>query len=203
MKTLIDCLKARFGENRVSHVLDNEQQSLRLLQLELETKVPVRVFMTDGLSKRQQPTPDHTDIAQFIELAIALPDYWDFEDLDDSKWKWPLEWLLKIANYQLENPEKWLAHGHTFSTKSQVAEGLTFSHFMLTDPIELESYLYPVDLEDKKVHILVLFPLFENEFIYKGQKGTFKFLRKYRAKNGNEIIDSFRQSVMHRKWGIF
>ncbi|MCC5922843.1 MAG: suppressor of fused domain protein [Crocinitomicaceae bacterium] len=203
MKTLSDCLKERFGDNRVLQVLDNEQQPFRLLELALETKVPIRVFITDGLSERQQPTPKESNIPEFIELAIALPEYWDFEDLDNPKWNWPLEWLLKIANYQLENPEKWLAHGHTFSSKTEVAEGLSFSHFILTDPIELEAYLYPIELKDKTVQILVLFPLFENEFIYKNNKGSFKFLRKYRVKNGNEIIDSFRQSAMHRKWGIF
>ena len=205
MSELLEQLKLRFGEHRVS-ILPKEQDSeVELIKINLELRLyPVTVIMTHGLCNYEMPVPNEQSNPH-IELFACLPSYWDWEDLNNPKYAWPFEWLTKLSKHLIEK-KTWFGAGHTFSNGTPplpLSSSMKMEHLMLFEPILLEEHLSPLIVGDKTIHFLAVCPIFDDEFEYKRSKGTFKFLRKYRAKNNTELIDDFRQSVMKFKFGWF
>lgn len=195
----------RFGEARVKTLKEKKEDDYGLLQLDLELRSPVKVILTNGLSSKDMPVPPDVDSPKRIELLFCLPSYWDFESLDSEPWNWPFEWILKLSEY-LKECKTWLGHGHTFANGNPakpLSDNMKCEYLMLTNPILLESFLFPVKTEFGEIHFLAVVPIHENEFDFKMNKGTFKFVKKFRAKNHDEIIDDFRESVFQKKWLFF
>jgi len=204
MSQLIEECIQRFGEHRVSTIFPKNDQEIDLIVLDLELRSPIKVIMTNGLSNYSMPVPEKRKEQSNCELVVCLPSYWEMNNLDE-RFQWPFVWLHKLANHLIEK-ETWYGHGHTFSNGTPpkaLSESMLQNHLMLVDPISLEEQLSPITCIEKTIHFLALVPLFENEFDFKSAKGTFKFLRKYRAKNYDEILDDFRESCLRSRLKLF
>ena len=204
---LVDILEKRFGEHRVAAFLPPQhgENTIDLLKIDLEVRFPVTVIMTNGLSAYNMPVPEKKAEHSNVELYFCLPSYWDLDDLSNPNFSWPFALLDRLSNHLLDK-STWYGVGHTFANGNPpqaLSEKLKANHLLLTEPILLEEHLQPIVTPDKSIHFLAITPIFEQEFDYKNSKGYFKFMRKYRSKNHNELVDDFRQSCLKSRFRIF
>lgn len=205
MSELKEYLANRFGEHRVSdYIIDGVDVQLLKIQLELSAS-PVTLIITNGLRNYTMPVPEQLYEKKNIELFFCLPSYWDLEDTDTKNMNWPFTWLEKIGKHLVEK-ETWYGPGHTFSNGNppqSLSENMKPNHLILTEPIKLEEHLAPATLTDLTIHFLAVVPIYEQEFDIKMAKGFTKFMRKFRARNGSEIVDDYRENIFKSRFRIF
>lgn len=205
MEELKNYLANRFGEHRVSD-FEIDGIDVPLLKIELELSAsPVTVIMTNGLRNYSMPVPEKLMGQEHIELFFCLPSYWDLTDLNNGTMNWPFTWLEKLGKHLVDS-ETWYGPGHTFSNGNPLkpfSETMKSDHLLIIDPIKLEEHLTPAKLGDKQIHFLAAIPIFEQEFDIKMAKGYGKFMRKFRAKNGSEIVDDYRENIFKSRFRIF
>jgi len=202
MSDLKSALENRFGTHRVTDFPTEESDYIDLIQVDIETNIPLRLIMTNGLSSYNMPVPERYKGREYTEIFFCIPGYWDFEDKENEAMQWPLNTIQKLAKNVLEN-ETWYGPGHTIANGNPVKEisaTMKQNHFLLADPIEVESYLTPLEVDGNKIYFLAIIPLFYNEFERKMGKGYPKWIRKFRQKKGNEILDDYRQSIYRSRW---
>ena len=205
MSELRKALESQIGEHRVHSFSSGSEDYIDLLLLDIETKVPIKILITDGLSEYKMPVPEKHKGREFNEIYFALPSYWEIEEKENPLMRWPIDQIQKLAKHVVEN-ETWYGPGHTFShgnPPAPLSENMKQNHLVLTEPILLEDLFQPITLNEKTIHFLAIVPLFEDEFDRKMSSGYFKFIRKFRAKNGNEVLDDFRTSIYKNRWRIF
>lgn len=193
----------RFGADRVSEVPIQDGE-VPLLVLDLELNSPVTVIVTNGLSDYKMPVPDKWKEREHNELFFCLPSYWEWEDLENPQMNWVFYWIQRLAKYVKEK-ETWYGHGHTMpcgKEKNPLSATMKQNHFLLADPILLETEMSPVQLEEKEIHFLSIIPLFQDEMDYKQSQGTLKFSQKLNNNGITEKLDDFRGSAMKRKWRL-
>lgn len=197
---------AKFGEHRVQAYTKTEQDACDLLLLSLEKNSAVTVVMTNGLFEKKMKVPEKFADRTRCELYFCLPDYWDWEDVENPQMNWVFNWIQKLAKHLLEN-DTWYGPGHSFpagNPPSAISQTMKQSYFMLSDPLLLESELYPITLENKEeVCFYGIIPIFEDEFDFKAAKTTVKFLKKFTAKRHTEKLDDFRESIRIKRYRIF
>ena len=197
MSVILDACNKRFGEHRVQTIAPKNDNEIELLLIDLELRSPVKVLLTNGLSNYTMPVPEKLKNHNHCELLFCLPSYWELDSSDD-KYQWPFEWIHKLANHLIYK-ETWYGHGHTFANGNPpkpFSSTMKQNHLLLCDPILLEEQFAPIELNDRNIDFLAIVPLFDDEFEYKGNKGSFKFLKKFRAKNYNEVLDDFRETCL-------
>lgn len=204
MSELKKVLENKFGEHRVHDFPLKSEEHIELLEINLELRSPTTLLMTNGLSNYNMPVPEKFKDYKNIELYFCLPSYWEVHK-DDEKFNWPYTQIQKLATHLLDK-QTWYGAGHTFSNGNPpeaFSETMKQNYLLLAAPIMLEEHLQPVIINNKEVHFLAIVPIYEDEFEYKMGKGYFKFIRKYRAKNNDELLDDFRLSVRKNKFRIF
>jgi hypothetical protein len=133
-----------------------------------------------------------------------LPGYWDLNDKDNPNYNWPLKAIQKLAKNVIEN-ESWYGPGHTIANgnpTTEISETMKQEYFLLADPIILEDFFAPLSTGDKTVYFLAIIPLFHKEFEQKMHKGYPKWIKKFRGRNGDEVLDDFRQSIYKSRWKL-
>ncbi|MGM0479623.1 MAG: suppressor of fused domain protein [Bacteroidota bacterium] len=204
MTALAQALCNRIGAHRVHELPDETGENIDLLLLDIESKIPIKVLMTNGLSDYSMPVPEKYEERTHNEIYFALPSYWEIEDHNNPKMNWPIQTLKKLANHVIEK-QTWYGPGHTFSNGNPpkaLSESMKQNYLLLADPIALEDVLQPLEIEEQTIFFLAIIPIFEQEFDRKQSKGYFKFIRKFRGRNGNEILDDFRTSIYKSRWRI-
>lgn len=222
MSDLKEALVERFGAHRVNDIPVAEGE-MPLLALDLEIRSQVTIVMTNGLSNYTMPVPEKLSGYEHNEICFCLPSYWEWQDLEDPRMNWIFPWIQKLASYVVKN-ETWFGHGHTFSNyikkttaigtdeiiddiKSEISQALSptmkQNHLMLSSPILMENELKEFIIDGKRISFLTIIPLFQDEFDYKQSKGTFKTLKKLRAKGVDELLDDYRTTSLRGKWRIF
>lgn len=207
MKTELEqAMIKRFGENRVQAYSKSNKDACDLLLLSLEKNSPITVVMTNGLFTKNMPVPEKYKNRNRCELYFCLPDYWDWEDVENPRMNWVFTWIQKFAKHLLEK-DTWYGPGHSFpagNPPEAISETMQQKYFMLADPLLLEHELTPILLEsEEEVHFYGIIPIFEDEFDFKVAKTTVKFLKKYTAKRHTEKLDDFRASIRKAKYRIF
>lgn len=200
-----EILAERFGEHRVSD-FPTQSIDVDLIKLELELSLsPVTVLMTNGLRNYSMPVPEKFKEQGHIELCFCLPGYWDFSATANNNMQWPLRWLDKLAKHLIDK-ETWYGPGHTFANGNPpqpFSQMMKPNHLILLEPIKLEEHLSPLHTSEKTIHFLAIVPIYEQEFDIKMAKGFGKFLQKFRARNGNEIVDDYRENIYASRFRIF
>lgn len=204
MSQLKEALIKRFGEHRVMDVPVAEGE-MPLLALDLESRSPVTVILTNGLSDYKMPVPDKLKGREHNELCFCLPSYWEWEDLENPNMNWIFPWLQKLSKHVVEK-QTWFGHGHTIPNGKDLAPlspTMRQNHLILSAPVLLENELKPVSIGEKEVNFLTIIPIFPDEMDFKLAKGTFKFFVRMSNKGVNELLDDYRTTVMRGKWRIF
>jgi hypothetical protein len=204
MDSLKEVLSDKFGQQRVSDFPLLEEDHVALLQVDLEMRSPVKVLVTNGLHKYNMPVPEKLKGFENIELYFCLPSYWEL-DLNNEKFNWVYFQIQKLSKHLIEK-QTWFGVGHTFSNgqpPKALSSSMLQNHLLLTEPIMLENYLDQIEVEGKTITFLAIVPIFSDELDYKMAKGYFSFIKKFRAKNNEELLDDFRQSIKNRRFGFF
>lgn len=205
MSELKSKLEKRFGKNQVNDFSTGDDDFIHLLEIDVDLKqFPMRIIMTDGMSEYKMPVPERFSEWESTEIFFCLPSYWDLEDRENPKMNWPLEVIQRLVKNVLEN-KTWYGPGHTIANGNPpkaISETMKQEYFLLATPIALEDYLQPLTVNGQEVHFLAIIPLFNQEYERKKSLGYFRWIRKYRSKNGNEVLDDFRQSI-HKKRRFF
>lgn len=202
MSELKTALIKRFGERRVSDYPTNSDDYINLLKIEIEANIPLTVILTNGMSDYEMPVPESCKGKEFNEIYFCLPSYWDLNDKENPNVNWPLKMIQKLARNVIEN-KTWYGPGHTIANgnpSTAISETMLQDHFLLATPIALEDYLQPIEIDNKIIRFLAIVPVFHQEFEQKMSKGYSKWIIKYRSRNGNEILDDFRQSIHKSRW---
>jgi hypothetical protein len=194
-------LVERFGAHRIHDipVLENETP---LLLLELESKSPVFVLMTNGLSDFRMQVPESLQGREYNELYFCLPSYWDWSDLENPNMNWIYPWIQRLTSYVVKN-NSWFGHGHTMPCGKEMhslSSTMLQNHFILSHPILLDEELTLIELNEKIIHFLAIIPIFPDEMDYKQGKGTFKLMQKLSQHGVNEKLDDYRSTVLKSKW---
>ena len=191
----------RFGEERVVD-LPVEEGEMPLLMLDLESKTPVQVLMTNGLSNYKMPVHEKEVGKEYNELCFCLPGYWEWEDRSNPNTSWIFPWIQRLAKYVQEN-NTWFGHGHTMPCGKEMqplSPTMKQNHFILVNPMLLEREMAPVQTDGKEVNFLFIVPIFGDEMDYKQGKGTQKLLTKFINKGITEELDDFRGNALKRRW---
>ena len=193
----------RFGAHQVSEVPVKEGE-VPLLILKLELNSPITVIVTNGLSDYKMPVPDKWKERDRNELYFCLPSYWEWEDLENPQMNWVFYWIQRLAKHVKEK-ETWYGHGHTMPCGKEMkplSSTMKQNHFLLSDPILLETEMAPIRVGEKEIHFLSIIPLFQDEMDYKQSQGTLKFSQKLNNNGITEKLDDYRGSAIKRKWRL-
>lgn len=68
-----------------------------------------KYLVTEGMSARPMTVPPGGEEYQYAELSVYLRDKWpiDAVSLQDKQYRWPIDWLRKVARYPHQN-QTWL-----------------------------------------------------------------------------------------------
>ncbi len=202
MSELKNQLDKRFGKNQVNEFPLGGDEYIHLLDIDVTTRQnQMRIIMTDGLSDYKMPVPKRYKAWEATEIYFCLPSYWDIKDYENPQMNWPLEIVQRLVKNVIEN-QTWYGPGHTIAhgnPPKPISKTMKQSYFMLSEPIALEDHLQPLEVKDKEVHFLAIIPLFSQEFDRKRSQGYQKWIRKFRIKNGTEVLDDYRKSIYKRK----
>lgn len=203
MTSLQTELSKRFGAHRVTE-LSVPDGNVPLLAIAIESRSPVTVIMTNGLSEYEMNVPESLKGLEYNELYFCLPSYWDLEDIDNPNMNWVLPWIQRLTDYVLDK-QTWFGHGHTMPCgKDMVSLSPTMhqNHLFLSNPILLEKELEFLKVNEKNVHFLAIIPMFPDEMDYKQGKGTLKLMRKFLSHGVTELLDDYRKTVLSTKWRL-
>jgi hypothetical protein len=204
MNSLKEALQHKFGEHRVSDFPLLDENDVDLIQVDLELRSQVTLLMTNGLHKYNMPVPEKLNEFSNAELYFCLPSYWEL-DMGNERFNWVYFQIQKLAKHLIDK-QTWFGVGHTFSNENPpvaLSSSMKQTHLLLTEPIMLESHLEKIVVKGKTITFLAIVPIFDEEFEFKMAQGYFKFNRKFRAKNNEELLDDFRESVKKRRFGLF
>lgn len=193
----------RFGAHRVAEV-DIFDGQVPLLALTLESRSPITVLMTNGLSDYTMSVPEVLKGLEHNELYFCLPSYWDLEDSKNENMNWVTPWIQRLTNYVLDK-KSWFGHGHTMpcgQEMNSLSSTMLQNHFFLSNPILLEKELAPLKVGAKTVQFLAIIPIFPDEMDYKQGKGTLKLMRKFLSNGVTELLDDYRKTVLSSKWRL-
>lgn len=201
MSELKNKLEKRFGKNQVNEFSGGEDNYIHLLDIDVVTQqFPMRIIMTDGMSDYKMPVPERYKEWESTEIYFCLPSYWDLEDKENPRMNWPLEVIQRLVKNLLDN-QTWYGPGHTIANGNPpeaISETMKQEYFLLSKPIAVEDYLQPLTVGEKEIHFLGVIPLFTQEFDRKRSQGYYKWIKKYRLKNGTELLDDFRKPIYKR-----
>lgn len=175
-----------------------------LLALDLESKTPVTVLVTNGLRNYEMPVHEKYKGREFNELYFCLPSYWEWEDLDNPQMNWVFHWIQRLVRY-VRDKETWFGPGHTMpcgADMQPLSATMKQNHLMIADPILLETEMTPIKVDGKMVHFLAIIPIFGEEMDFKQARGTFKLMQKFTNKGVTENLDDFRSSALSRRWSF-
>jgi hypothetical protein len=115
------------------------------------------------------------------ELMICLPPNWNFEDLDNEEWYWPMRWLKIIARLPVEE-DTWVGWGHTIPNGGPFAKNTQLSTVMLLNPSAFNRKSFECKLPNGElVNFYQLVPLYDEE-------------TEFKIKNNAEILLDFMDS---------
>ncbi|GDY06508.1 hypothetical protein LBMAG51_12950 [Phycisphaerae bacterium] len=198
MQELKSNLSKRFGES--IQPLKNSFGEFLYVKL----KNGSSILLTTGLSDFKMPVHEKHIGKEYIELYFNLPSYWELEDSKNPKFSWVFSWLERLKNYVINN-NTWFGHGHTMPCGKEMkslSESMLQNHFILSDPIDLETELSPIIEEEKTIRFLAIIPIFPDEMDFKQGKGTFKLMEKFRQYNVTEKLDDYRKTILKTRWNI-
>jgi hypothetical protein len=198
MQALKSNLSKRFGES-IKH-LNNPFGKFLLVTL----KNGSSILISNGLSEFKMSVHEKHIGKEYAELYFYLPSYWELEDSENPKFSWVFSWLERLKYYVIKN-NTWFGHGHTMPCGKEMkslSESMLQNHFILSEPIDLETELSPIIEEEKTIHFLAIIPIFPDEMDFKQGKGTFKLMEKFRQYNVTEKLDDYRKTILKSRWNI-
>ena len=162
------------GYKNVFHEVSSHDIHVDIVIIEPTPYRNYYVLVTMGMGAKKMDTPPELQEYKLerAELLVCLPPDWQFKDLDDEKWYWPIRWLKILARLPA-NENTWLGWGHTIPNGSPFAENTLFSAVMLVAPGAFSKKSYTCKLPNgDEVNFYQMLPLYEEEISFKLEHGA-------------------------------
>lgn len=184
-----------FPDAPVRVLKENPEYGFNIIEVTLDYP-KTKLIMTQGLSDYTQNVPDDSKEFARCELVFCLPEYHNLE-----RDAWPIEWLNRIAMVPKKS-NSWFGPGDTLpagNPPQELADNFKANHFILSEPIILESVLekHPDQFENFKLFSVI--PIFQPEFDFKMRNNGRTFLIRYRRKGKDDMVDVFRTSTCRKR----
>jgi hypothetical protein len=148
------------------------------------------ILLTSGVGSIPMNTPDPS-LNSRIELFILLPSDWplEIEKLQDERNYWPIGLLKDLGRYP-HTHKTWLGYGHTVPEgQGKTIAGTQFAATLLTKAATLSPEFQRVEFGDTCIDLLMLFPLYHEEYAFKRAAGIEALDARFDEKNISDIID--------------
>ena len=201
---IIDYMQRRFGpadELGLQEILPAmEGLSVTINVIQPNELHPYLVLFTNGMSSRSMNTPEGSEDWRFAELVIHLPPDWplprDFGP--DSPYRWPIEWLRKMAYYPHIN-KTWLGRPAAIVSSDEPPRALGANTnqsclLMVPDFANLSQPLKQAD--GSLIHFFTLVPLYTDERDYEMKYGMKSFFEKFIAAKVPMTVEPSRPSFV-------
>jgi hypothetical protein len=107
---VIAWFEAQFGPSALQLVQPlPTEPNIKVHAIRATPQFPVVTLFTTGLSHLPMTVPQGHEACRLAELFIQLPADWQFENLEDARWHWPVLWLRQLALYPREH-RTWLGY---------------------------------------------------------------------------------------------
>jgi len=152
------------------------------------------VLATEGMSAQPIPGPVRP---AFEELIVRLKDNWPLEgeSLDDPRYRWPIDWLRKVARWPHEN-QTWLGTGMVFANgdpPEPIAPDTAQSSVLV---VPAGHHLMPWRRPDgEEVIFYLLYPIYAEEAAFEKAQGTKALLERFRDHDVPMCYDPERENV--------
>jgi hypothetical protein len=162
--------------------------------------LPMRVLMTEGMSRRPMTVPQELPHMRWAELAMCLPPHWPLtqSDVGDERNYWPLRWLYKLARMPHEY-RTWLSYGHTIPNGDPprpFADNTELCCWLLTPPVPFGAGFGRVALENgEPLHIYAAIPIHRQEVDFKRKYGADALMRRLWDARALGALDISRRPV--------
>jgi len=152
------------------------------------------VLATEGMSAQPIPGPVRP---AFEELIVRLKDNWPLEgeSLDDPRYRWPIDWLRKVARWPHEN-QTWLGTGMVFANgdpPEPIAPDTAQSSVLV---VPAGHHLMPWRRPDgEEVIFYLLYPIYAEEAAFEKAQGTKALLERFRDRDAPMHFDPHRKNL--------
>lgn len=155
------------------------------------------VTMGMGARKMNVPKALRKERLERAELLFSLPPDWNFEQLGDAAWFWPIRWLKILARLPGEH-DTWLGRGHTIPAGQPLAENTELCGMLLTMPYFFDATAATCTLPGgDTVNFYQLVPLYENEMEFKINHGV-DALEEQCPEDFDMVLDLQRPNFLDR-----
>ncbi|HIA51768.1 MAG TPA: suppressor of fused domain protein [Candidatus Melainabacteria bacterium] len=177
-----------------------DANDINVAVIEPTKKKPYYTLCTMGMSNIRMPAPNEDSC--FAEILTCLPKDWNFDDLDDPDWNWPINWLKDIASYAYTH-NAYLSFDHTIpngNPPEPVASNTDFCGFLIALPLNFPGDFYQLRIgKEKCINFYSIIPLYEEEMQFTLSNKIEKFYKKLFDNKVNEIININRPNLCLRK----
>src|SRR3954452_24719049 len=157
---------------------------------------PVTRLVTSGMAERAMNVPDGSTAPCYAELTIALSRDWRV-DLSSRRAMWPVLALQDIARVPHENGV-FLCDGVSVGNGNPMrpyAPGTKLCGSLMVPPSPAPEAFDDFDCDDgRKVALLQMFPLHEEEIAFKNEHGVEALYERVEAKGVGDVVDPARPS---------
>ncbi|GHV93856.1 hypothetical protein AGMMS50293_01760 [Spirochaetia bacterium] len=141
------------------------------------------ILVTMGMGARPMNVPEELEPNNLAraEMMVCLPPDWQFDDLENEEWYWPMRWLKILARLPIEE-DTWLGWGHTIPNGEPFAPNTGLSTALLLNPGAFNPKSFGCQLPGgETVNFYQMVPLYTEEADFK-------------IKNNTEILLNFLDS---------
>lgn len=155
-------------------------------------------LVTVGMSDRPMDVPKGKEEYRYAELMINLRGDWPLsaKDLSKSENNWPVEWLLKLANYPFDS-EIPLASRFLVIDNGEPPEPVSptvkYSCFLLALPDT--DFYRPALKNGEIVNFYTVFPMYTEESYYEKKEGVESLLMRFKEFAISNIVEKDRRNV--------
>ena len=174
------------------------------------------VLVTSGMAERPMSPPPEVlkggNDCRWAELVTILPPDWPlFADAKTLRFTggeggppdehyWPLGWMKFLARFPHEYGA-WFWHGHTIPNgpESEPFPGTRFVGSLLGPPVGLPESFQTMQVGDRPVEMLAVWPLYPEEMDLKLEKGTEALVERFEEMGITPLVDPSRPSAVEPK----
>jgi hypothetical protein len=161
---------------------------------------PYWTLITSGMSDLPMSAPPGAEEFAYAELMLCLPKTWkmDQKEWDDEAHYWPIRWLKLCARFP-HLYHTWLFWGHTIPNgdpPEPFASGTAMCGMLLGTPRTVPDDFTRLPIRDDKViHFLALYPIYQGEMELKLKEGTERLDELFETHKVTELLNPRRKEV--------
>jgi Suppressor of fused protein (SUFU) len=186
------------GERMVMHELVSPLIHVDIHIVAPSDEYPVTRLVTSGMAERAMTVPAESSAPRYAELTIPLPPNWPI-GRRSMRAMWPFLALQDTAR-SIHDIDTFLCDGVTVSNGNPArpyARGTDLCGALIVPPYPAPEAFDDFECDDgRKVELLQLFPLREDEIAFKLEHGLDALYERLEAAGVSDIVDPARPSVL-------